>query len=370
VAEWLASGRQPPAPPEEAPAAPVTVNELLLRYHEHVKSYYVKNGKATSEQAAVRHVLGFLRRLYGSTAAAEFSPNALKAVRRAMIEHKISRTIKGKVVVLGHGLCRRTINKHVSRIKRMFAWAVEEELLPAGVHQALLRVKGLKKGKTAAREKPRVKPVPEASVDAVLPLVPKTIRAMIQVQQLCGGRPQDVVVMRAIDIDMTGPIWEYHPGRYKTEHFNDDDNPDKERVVFLGPRAQALLRPYLSLSVTDYLFSPIRSEQARLARVRQRRRSPVTPSQARRRPSGRRKAPLRDHYDAASYRRAIRRACKKAGIPNWHPNQLRHSRLTEIRKEYGLEAARTCAGHGDVATTQHYAEQNRTLALRVMAEIG
>jgi hypothetical protein len=57
-------------------------------------------------------------------------------------------------------------------------------------------------------------------------------------------------------------------------------------------------------------------------------------------------------------------------VPVWVPNQLRHSRLTEIRKRYGLEASRVCGGHREVGTTQHYAEQDRELARRVMAELG
>jgi integrase len=172
-----------------------------------------------------------------------------------MIEHKITTNIKvlnptsgereEQVKVLRHGLCRKVINKQSGRIKRMFAWAVEEELVPVTVHQALMCVKGLKKGKGKAREKPRIKSVPDTQVDAVLPLVPRMVRTMIEVHRLCGGRPQDIVEMRAGDIDRSGPVWEYHPGRYKTEHHNDEDDPDKDRIVFLGPKAQTLLKPYL-----------------------------------------------------------------------------------------------------------------------------
>ena len=58
---------------------------------------------------------------------------------------------------LAVGLTRKNINKQVGRIRRMFAWAVEEELVPVEVHAALLRVKGLRKGKGQTREKPRVR---------------------------------------------------------------------------------------------------------------------------------------------------------------------------------------------------------------------
>ena len=52
------------------------------------------------------------------------------------------------------------------------------------------------------------------------------------------------------------------------------------------------------------------------------------------------------------------------------PNQLRHSRLTEIRKLFGLEASRVCGGHREVGVTEIYAEQDQTLARQVMGEVG
>src|SRR5207248_728808 len=114
----------------------------------------------------------------------------------------------------------------------------EEELVPVGVHAALLRVKGLKRGKSAARETPRVRPVPDAHVQKVLAVVPPTVRAMIEVQWLSGCRPQDVVQMRPCDLDTTGPVWEYRPRGHKGEHNNDDGTPDLDRVVYLGQKAQ------------------------------------------------------------------------------------------------------------------------------------
>jgi integrase len=382
--EWETAGRRLPPKPAAPQQSGLTINELLLAYYRFAESYYVKDGKPTSEVAAIRAALRFVKRLYGHTPVAEFSPRCLKAVRQAMIEHPITVRVKVKTVdpetgeerveerekVLRNGLARKCVNKQIGRIKRLFAWGVEEELVPVAVHQALPCVPGLKKDKGSAREKPRVKPVPEAFVEAVLPLVPPTVRTMIEVQRLCGGRPQDIVGMRAIDIDMTGPVWEYRPRRYKTEHHNDDNSPDRERVVFLGPKAQALIKPYLTLNVTDYLFSPARSEQARGAERRERRRTPMTASQAGRKPAANRRAPPGDHYDVGSYRKAIRRACLKANVPVWFPLQLRHSRGTEIRKRFGLEASQAVLGHTELGVTQVYAEVDRDTARRVMGEIG
>jgi hypothetical protein len=269
LSEWEARGRRLPAPAVVQQG--MTINELMLAYWRHVEEYYVKDGQPTSEQGVIKHALRFLKQPYGHTLAQDFGPLALKAVRQAMVDHAITRKVKDKatgdieVKMVHRGLTRRLINKQVGRLKRMFAWAVEEELLSVTVYQALRCVKGLKKGKGQAREKARIGPVPDALVEAVLPLVQPTVRAMIEVQRLCGGRPQDIVQMRAIEIDMTGPVWEYRPRRYKAEHHNEDDNPDRERIIFLGPRARAILRPHLPLRVTDYIFSPLRASKERPA---------------------------------------------------------------------------------------------------------
>jgi site-specific recombinase XerC len=53
-----------------------------------------------------------------------------------------------------------------------------------------------------------------------------------------------------------------------------------------------------------------------------------------------------------------------------HPNQLRHSFATRVRKEHGLEAAQVLLGHSRADVTQVYAERNERLASAVAAKIG
>ncbi len=87
-----------------------------------------------------------------------------------MITHDITRIVNVRDPVTGeirkerkviqNGLARRCINKLIARVRRMFAWAVEEELVPVAVHDALLRVAGLRRDKSAAREKARIQPCP------------------------------------------------------------------------------------------------------------------------------------------------------------------------------------------------------------------
>jgi integrase len=77
-----------------------------------------------------------------------------------------------------------------------------------------------------------------------------------------------------------------------------------------------------------------------------------------------------DRYSTSAYACAIAKACIKAGVPHWHPNQLRHTKGTEIRKVAGLDAARAILGHRSPAVTEIYAELDQEKANEVMAEMG
>jgi len=73
---------------------------------------------------------------------------------------------------------------------------------------------------------------------------------MIDRQLWSGCRPGEICVMPTIDINTQGPIWEYRPHSHKTEHH------DKERVVYLGPHAPQILKPWLKTDLHAYVFSP------------------------------------------------------------------------------------------------------------------
>lgn len=118
-----------------------------------------------------------------------------------------------------------------------------------------------------------------------------------------------------------------------------------------------------------FLFSPREAREEWFASKRAARKTKVPPSQRNRR----KKAPSRrpgEYYTRHALAAAIARACEKAGVPRWHPNQLRHARATEIREEFGLEAAQVSLGHARANVTEVYAERNLGLAMRVAAETG
>lgn len=298
-----------------------TVAKLVTRYLAWADTYYRRpdgtlTGETTNLLLATRH----LREHCDDLPADRVTPRVVKEMREAMIA-------SGR-------LSRCEINDRIARIRRMFKWAVSEELVPSSVWHAMQTIEPLKRGRTLAHESRPVAPVPDASVDAVVPLVPAPVSAMIRIQRLTGMRPGEVCIMRGCDIDMNGPVWMYRPHRHKTEHHG------RDRVIAIGPQAQAIIRPYLVPDTTAYLF---RSEHH--------------------------KASL-PCYTRNAYLYAIYRACDRAGIARWSPNRLRHARATELRKQYGLEATKAILGHSKVETTQIYAEADYERARTVMAQVG
>jgi integrase len=369
ISEWLAAGRQLPQQ-----GGYLTVNEIMVAYMGHAKKYYRKpDGQPTRQLELVRLAFRPLKQLYGRTLAADFGPLALKAVRQRMINQGT--------------MCRLTINEHISKIKRLFAWGVENELIPSSVFHGLQAVKGLQAGRTEAKDHPRVRPVPQAFIDAALPYCSPHVQSMIRLQLVSGMRPGEVCLMRPLDIDTTGRIWVYRPGSDQGQHGDHKTAYlGKEREIYLGPQAQVIIKPMLPLVTTAYVFNPAESERLRHIEQRRIRITPMTPSQTKRKPKNNPKRAPRDHYDTYSYRRAIKRACEMADrqvhrdspdvpadqviIPEWHPNQLRHNAATKLRKEYGVELARIILGHATAFTTEIYAEADRAQAMEVIGKVG
>jgi integrase len=371
IAEWLVHRGKIPTNEEEE-KEPLSVNELILAYWKFAVDYYGFEAGNRGDTYCLRDTLRVVRSLYGGTKARNFGPLSLKACRERMVEKGWSRTYT---------------NAQVDRIRRMFRWAGEEELVPGGVYQNLRAVAGLRFGKTDARETKKVKPVPPEDIEAARPHMPPVVRSMVDIELLTGCRPAEVCIMRPIDIDMRNPsCWVYRPGSdqgpngtHKTAHHG------HERMIFIGPKAQEILRPYLGTKLDAYCFSPAESETRRNLARRETRQTPLTPMQRRRKPKTRRRRAPSDHYDTHSYRRAIARACRKADkaahqenpaippdqvlVPVWSPNRLRHNRATELRS-HGLDVTKTVLGHAKVETTQVYAEKDLAAAMELVSRIG
>lgn len=326
----------------------ITVVELCAAYWLHAKAYYVKDGRPTGEQERIKQAIAAVRRLYGRSGIAEFGPLALQAVQADLVQKNLSRTY---------------INSLCAVIKRMFKWGVSQELVAASIYQALATVPGLRRGRSAARETAPVLPVEDTAVYATIGKLPAVVADMVRFQRLTGCRPGELLAIRPCDVDTSGDVWVYTPESHKMEHRG------RERRVFVGKQAQDVLRPYLLRDHEAYCFSPVDSERKRHEEMRARRKSKVQPSQRNRRKANPRRTPTRK-YTCSAYRLAIKRACDAADVSRWHPNQLRHTFATEIRREFGLEAAQTLLGHSRADVTQVYAERDHAAAARVAREVG
>jgi integrase len=364
VSEWVARGRRAP----EAAALPLSVNELVLGYLEWADGYY-RDPAGGANQRELWHVKRALRPLkenFGRTAARDFGPCKLEVIREGLI---------------AAGLCRGVVNKYTNRIRHAFKWGTARELVPSAVWHALSAFENLKRGRSDAPEPEPIRAVPDGMVDAIKPHVGRQVWGLIELQRYTGCRPGEAVLLRAVDLDTSGPVWLYRPAHHKTAYRG------KDRVIALGPRAQAVVREFLKPDVGAYLFSPADADREHRDALHARRKTPLSCGN---RPGTHRKArPEKspgERYTSSSYRRAISVACYKAfPVPadltgadakqwrrdhEWHPNQLRHSFATHVRRDFGLDAAQVALGHSSADVTQIYAEKNLALAAQVALKIG
>lgn len=336
----------------------VSVAELVLRYHrDYVKTRHSDAGKLTSHGRQIRDALRWLRIEAGDTAAADFGPRAPRRVRAAMAE-------SGR-------LGRKVVNRYAGFMVRAFRWAVSEEVVDVAVYDALRTLEPLKAGEVSGlRESKRIRPVSDQAVEATLPHLPTPVRGIVEVMRLTGARCGEVTQLRPIDIDTTGKVWRAELTQHKTAHHG------RPRVLLFGPRAQEVLRPFLSRDLSAPLFSPVEA----VAELFLNRRKARTASDScgnrpgtNRVPNPRKEAG--DQYTTYAVGQAIARACRAAfpapekligaELKTWHDehrwtaHQLRHIAATRIRQAGGLDAAAVVLGHSSATLTDAvYAERD------------
>ena len=290
---------------------PLLVGEIVLRYLAHARAYYVQDGDPTGEHVTIRSSLKPLTKRFADLPAREFGPKKLKLVVADMIALNWN---------------RRYINKASSIVKRAFRWAESEEFIPKGTTHALETVGGLKEGRSAARETPPIGPVDDNHVDAVIPRVSELVGDILRTMRLTGMRPGEVLKMTAAEIDRSDPsCWTYTPARHKTRYRN------KRRTIFLGEKAQEIIRRRMLKAGTGGLLFPM---------------------------------------TGSSLRTAIIRGCQRADVPRFAPNRIRHTAGTEVRTKFGLEASQVFLGHSRADVTQTYAERDETKAREVGRKLG
>jgi integrase len=385
LARWIAAGRRLPSG-DEPDSDGISNNELLVAYFDaNVGRWEKRDKKQSSEEHNTKMASKVVRELYGTEPARLMSPKRLKAIRKAMI---------------AKGWTRKQINRQANRVRRIYKWAVSEELIPGEVLHSLRAVNALQPGEDGVKDRPKVKPVDEALVRHCMGYMQKPVAAMVELMLWTGARAGEIVLLRPCDIDTSGEVWVYRPHYHKTERHG------RERNILIGPEGQKILTPWLEgCEPEEYVFSPTKAEEMRLAERAANRKTPRWKSHmarnARKRVGNRRKRKPGHRYDVDAFRRAVvysvykadliarkaRDDAKRAGgeevpktryrvkkderiVPSWHPHQLRHTAATRLRKQYGVEMARVVLGHSSIEVSELYAEIDIEAAKEAMKKSG
>lgn len=318
IADWSAGA---PSASKKA-----TVADMVMAYQSFADGYYRKGGEPTSQAGKVR---------LGCTGLVEFAGNSpTDDFRPIDLEHLRDRWI-------ADGLARSTINDYMTIVRDAFRWGSVRGLASPTTWHGLKAVKGVAYGRGGV-ERPPIGPVDQERIDSILAIVADDVAAMIRVQLLTGMRPGEASTMMAGEVDRSAAIWIYKPSVHKMSH------KGKIRVIPIGPKCQAILRPWIDAAGDGLVFPPSAW------------RASISVGRG-----------LSSHIALTeTYRYAIRQACRTAKIKPWSANQLRHNAATEIRRLYGLEAASEILGHAMPSTTLIYAERDLEAMKRTAEAFG
>lgn len=322
-----------------------SVAESVVAFLKHAESYY-----GESELFNFRRALTPLIELYADLNISEFGIEQFKAVRDYWVKRDAARVYA---------------NRQSGRVIAFIKWLVAEGVLSPIVHQGLKCVAPLKAGRCSCREADAVKPVDDKTVKMTLPFLSPVVADMVRLQAIIGCRPGELCQLKPGMIETTGAVWVITLSNHKTAWRG------HKRQIYVGPKGQAILKPYLGRPKDAFCFSPTESVEQRLQISASKRTTAM--SCGNRRGSNRKQDPKRKagaSFSTGSYGRAIAYACKKAELPLWSPNQLRHAVATRLRDTEGIESASLILGHRHLATSEIYAEKSERKALEIAQKHG
>jgi len=353
AARFLAEYRAGFAPNRKRFASAIDVAELCRLFLEDRRTY-------ASEKEVQHFASAFetLCRSYGTSLACEFDSLALESTRNAMVE--------------SGSLNRKTLNNRTDRLRTLFKWGAAKKLVPAEIHDALMKVDRISKrrGLALGLREPGVVPAVEIEqVEAVLPLVSRQVAAIIELMQWSGARCGEIVQLRPCDVDRSSDPWIYTPPTHKTQHL------EMERPIRFGPKARKVLTPWLLRAADLPCFRPCEAEAERREKLSEARKAPIgkgnRPGYSKRVREGRdAERAAGETYTTDVVRKAIQRACEKAGIPKWSPHQVRHAAATRINRGADSESARLILGHSSIQTTAIYVERDEAKAREAAERLG
>jgi integrase len=335
IVEYLANQDKP------VQAESISIDELILRFF--------KQKLPTVHKASAQHfkaVSDTLLSHYAGYKAVDISVREMRTVRALFIEK---------------GWKRSYVNDQTARIRQILIWGQQEGILPQQYNPP--KIKALEKGECICPEGVSRKTIPLADIEKTIAALSPTLAAAVKIQLATAARPSEVLEMRIEQINRSNPdCWEVRYIRHKTAKKTGD------KTIFLAKPEIAVITPYIGNRAEGYVFTPESALADRKAKETAVLKSKYRSPSAREKAAYRKRHPkqkINDHYDVAAYRRAITRACERAGVPHWFPYGLRHTGVTLIGLEHGIEAAQHIAGHRNIATTEHYFHGQDEIARRI-----
>lgn len=334
----------------------LTVGELCNRWIDWIERNRCPEGRdKTSLYYSARQATKALEDFWDYPAHVFGSRNLLQVQAKLVHTPVVSRPLDPKKPKKARPRSRTTVNDTINRIRQMFKWGALYELVPDDRVPVLQLVPPLLSGQTAAPDASKEKAVSDTLVDATLPHLPPVIADLIRFARLVGCRPGEARKLRPCDIDRRPlaeykGVWVWRVTKYK----NSWRKKHLPRAIAVGPKAQALLSPWLERlrdRPDSHVFSPKFSER-RLTLSRGKDccegddstiAIPVT------------KRLVNDFYSKDSLNKCIARGCLRGRLQKWNAGQLRHTRLTEVRETHSLDVAQAVGGHSNVNTTELYA---------------
>jgi len=174
-----------------------------------------------------------LVKLFRDVPCSQFGPKKLQELQQAFIS-------SGKV--------RKQINKSISRVKSVFRWGVTQEFVSVQVVMALDCVKGIREGRSQAKESTPVLPVPDRDLQDSLKMMTVNVAGIVKLLWMTGARVSEIRTMRVGDIDTSGEVWFYRPKSHKNAWRG------KDRTILIGPKGQKVLMPFIADAVQSDLF--------------------------------------------------------------------------------------------------------------------
>jgi integrase len=304
-----------------------TLAAAVASYLEHCRAYYVlPSGRTSSEPRAIELALSYLQRALPASAGVEAVNKAAVQAARDLMRPTCS---------------RKTINQHAGRIKRAVRWWCDAGTLPDANAASVLTLGNLPAYRSGATEHDPVEAVPEPDFRAAVALLAEPWASVTWLQWWAGIRPGEACGLRVDQV-------EYADGTATRLNFGLEHKGGwrgRAKLIPVGPNAAAVLAPWLAsarLVPRETVF--VTTWTAVLG----------TP-----RPAA-----------VGSFAHAVARACVRAKVAPWHPNQIRHAFATRVRAALGLEAAQHALGHARADVTQIYAERNAAVALDVARRFG